>query len=159
MPHFRSLPFLLLLITSGLFPTLAHDNAPALAHSSSVEFTLKQTVELRAVYESDRPMDNAQITIYSPADPATPWQTGTTDEQGHFRFTPDQPGNWDVKVRQAGHGTLITIPIDTEGEVVTAVAETGGATYSPLQKTMMAIAILWGFIGTALFFTRKPADT
>ncbi|MEA5419147.1 carboxypeptidase-like regulatory domain-containing protein [Spirulina sp. CCNP1310] len=149
---------LLLLFTGGLMPVLAHDPSPALAHSSSVEFNIQQTVELRAVFEGDRPMDNAQVTIYSPADPATPWQTGTTDEQGHFRFTPDQPGNWDVKVRQAGHGTLITIPIDTEGEAVTTVAEAGVATHSPLQKTMMAIATVWGFIGTALFFTRKPTD-
>jgi len=158
MPPSRALPLFLLFLTSGLLPTLARDNSPALAHSSSVDFRIKQTVEFRAVYEGDRPMDNAQVTIYSPTDPAAPWQTGTTDEQGRFSFSPDQPGNWDVKVRQAGHGTLVTIPIDTEGEVVTAVAETGEATYSPLQKTMMAIATIWGFIGTALFFTRKPTD-
>lgn len=154
----RSLPLFFLLITSGLLPTLAHDNSSALAHSSSVEFTVQPTVQLRAVYESDRPMDNAQVNIYSPADPANPWQTGTTDDQGYFSFSPDQPGNWDVKVRQAGHGNLITIPIDTEAEVVTMVADAGAAVYSPLQKTMMAIATVWGFIGTALFFTRKPAD-
>ncbi len=158
MPPSRALPLFLLFIASGLLPALAHDPPQALAHSSSVEFTIQPTVELRAVYESDRPMDNAQVTIYSPEDPATPWQTGTTDAQGYFSFSPDQPGNWDVKVRQAGHGNLITIPIDTEGEVVTMVAEAGVAVYSPLQKTMMAIATVWGFIGTALFFTRKPAD-
>lgn len=159
MPRSKSLPLLLILFSGGFLSVLARDNSPALAHSSSVEFTIQQTVELRAVYEGDIPMDNAQFTIYSPEDPATPWQSGTADEQGRFSFSPDQPGNWDVKVRQAGHGNLITIPIDHEGEVVTMVAEGGGAAYSPLQKTMMAIATVWGFVGTALFFTRKTTDS
>ena len=42
-----------------------------------------------------------------------PWHKGFTDEQGKFTFIPDydNQGNWSIKVRSAGHGSLINIPI------------------------------------------------
>lgn len=134
--------------------------APAIAHSSSLEFSLRQSVEITATYDSGDPMNEAQVSIYAPDDPETPWQTGLTDDQGRFQFAPDQAGPWDVKVRKAGHGTLMTIPINTTTTTeVSAVSPNAPAlprSYSPAQKGMMAIAIVWGCVGTALFFTRKP---
>ncbi len=133
---------------------------PAIAHGSSVDFSLRQAVEITATYENGDPMDEAQVSIYAPDDPETPWQTGLTDGEGTFQFAPDQAGQWDVKVRKAGHGNLVTIPINattTEASVASvASVASGSSPYSPAQKGMMAIAIVWGCVGTALFFTRKP---
>lgn len=131
---------------------------PAIAHSSSVDFSLRQAVEITATYENGDPMDEAQVSIYAPDDPETPWQTGLTDDEGMFQFAPDQAGQWDVKVRKAGHGNLVTIPINTTTTAEASVASvaSGSSSYSPAQKGMMAIAIVWGCVGTALFFTRKP---
>ena len=124
------------------------------AHGARIEYTLSTAVELVATYDTGEPMAGGQVTIYAPDDPATPWLTGVCDDQGRFAFTPDpdKPGTWDVQVRQAGHGDIVHIPIG-EGEV--PVAGTGGNTV--LQIVLMSACVIWGFIGTALFFMRRRA--
>jgi nickel transport protein len=54
-------------------------------------------------------------------------------------------------VRQAGHGDMVHIPI---GE---GMATTGGTGYTPLQIVLMGACVAWGFVGTALFFSRRQA--
>jgi len=151
----------------------------AIAHGSTIQFRTTQAIEIQARYDSGTPMSEAQVTVYAPNDLATPWMQGVTDQEGRFTFTPDfeQPGHWDVKVRQAGHGDIVSIPI---GEVADATvvaedaatpaeaaatpeitadgvarAQWAGRDYTPLQKWTMAAAGIWGFVGTALFFTRR----
>lgn len=36
---------------------------------------------------------------------------------------------------------------------------TSASAHSPLQRWVMVACVVWGFIGTALFFTRKPRST
>ena len=96
-------------ITTALMAT------PALAHGSHIEYEVVKTeagptVQVSAAYDTQEPMVKAQGSIYSPANPQTPWLTGMTDGEGRFEFTPDRTGNWDIKVRQAGHGALVTLP-------------------------------------------------
>jgi len=123
------------------------------AHGAKIQYTINMAVEIRTAYDTGQPMDGGQVTIYAPDAPATPWLEGVCDEDGRFSFTPDplKPGVWDVQVRQAGHGDMIHIPI---GE---GMATTGGTGYSPLQIVLMGACVVWGFVGTALFFSRRPA--
>lgn len=145
----------------------------ALAHGSTIQFRTTQAIEIQAHYDGGTPMSEAQVAVYAPSDPTTPWMQGVTDEEGRFTFTPDleQPGYWDVKVRQAGHGSIASIPVGeaaetaiaaedaaaAPAEAATAVApaQWSGRDYTPLQKWTMAAAGIWGFVGTALFFTRR----
>jgi len=53
------------------------------------------------------------------------------------------------RVRHAGHGGIIHVPV---GE---ALAAAGGTPYSPLQLVLMAACVIWGLVGTALFFARR----
>ncbi|MGD2183889.1 carboxypeptidase-like regulatory domain-containing protein [Lusitaniella coriacea] len=151
------LPLLLLSSFSG--------SREAFAHSSTIKYRQTQAIEIQANYEQNVPMVNAQVTIYAPNNPSTPWQQGITDEQGRYTFIPDrtQTGSWEVKVRQAGHGSILTIPVEetaTATTVPTAQSFVGGSNevYTPLQKTVMAMAGIWGCVGTALFFSRKKID-
>lgn len=127
--------------------------APAvvLAHGAHVTYNVATTVDLEAQYDSGEPMDGAQVTVYAPDNPSTPWLTGTCDEEGRFSFTPDPslPGTWDVQVRQAGHGDMIHIIIGEEGNA------DGGGTYTPLQIVIMSACVVWGLAGTALYFSRR----
>jgi nickel transport protein len=127
------------------------------AHGVKISYEATQALEIQANYDSGEPMANAQVTIYAP-NRSEPWLKGSTDAQGRFTFTPDatQSGNWEVKVRRAGHGDILNIPV---GQQATSVSGSGsGQTgYTPLQTTMMAAAVIWGFIGTALFFSRRKA--
>lgn len=154
-----------------LFLPVISWSAKASAHGTEIQYQKVQAIQIDAVYAGGQPMGNAQVTVYAPDNPSTPWKTGTTDKQGQFTFIPDasQPGNWEVKVRQAGHGNIITIPV---GEKTTALAagiqdategsdgrswfdreDSVGETL--LEKALLAAAGAWGFFGTALFFARR----
>ncbi|MDR9402477.1 MAG: carboxypeptidase regulatory-like domain-containing protein [Halothece sp. Uz-M2-17] len=138
---------------------------PVLAHGAAIEHRKTSAIEIRATYDSGKPMANAQVTVYAPNDPTTPWLKGTTREDGTFIFVPDSDlsGNWDVKVRQSGHGDLVSIPLEktsanTTSDQVQASNTWQGGNYTPLQKAIMAALGIWGFIGTALFFTRNQSE-
>lgn len=131
----------------------------AIAHGVTLEYQMTQALEIQAAYDSGEPMAEAQVTVYAPAAPATPWLQGTTDQQGRFVFVPDgtQPGTWEVKVRQAGHGDIVSIPIQagTDQLAFRTTASETTAGYTPLQKGLMGAAVIWGFVGTALFFAKR----
>ena len=124
------------------------------AHGARITYTVDLTVNLVAEFDSGEPMANAQVTVYSPADPATPWLTGETDEAGRFSFVPDTVpvGTWDVQVRTAGHGDIVHIPL---GEGAALSGTTG---YSASQIVLMAGCVIWGFVGTALYFSRGKSS-
>ena len=125
--------------------------ATASAHGAKIEYTISVAVEIRAAYDTGEPMAGGQVTVYAPDNPSTPWLTGVCDEEGRFVFTPDpsKPGIWDVQVRQSGHGDMAHIPI---GEDMAMAGTTG---YTALQIVLMGVCVVWGFVGTALFFSRR----
>jgi nickel transport protein len=123
----------------------------AYAHGAKIEYRLLQTVEITALYDTGEPIQGGQVTVYAPSDPATPYLTGTTDEQGRFSFTPDPEilGTWDVQVRQAGHGDIVHIPLGDRQ------ATRGGTGFTTLQIVVMGACVLWGLSGTALYFSKR----
>ncbi len=174
---------------------------PVLAHGVELEHRRVSSIELEARFETGEPMAQAQVLVYAPNNPTEAWQQGTTDDQGRFSFVPDETlsGNWEVMVRQAGHGAIATIlvtatPVTESPETgipgtETPVAETsnpgseaadptvpnppGGdlepgeeadpsgnslispsTRLSPVQRSITIGSVIWGFIGTALFFAR-----
>ncbi|MEL6128577.1 MAG: carboxypeptidase-like regulatory domain-containing protein [Cyanobacteria bacterium J06627_3] len=112
--------------------------------------TVTQNFSIEANYSSGEPMAMAQVAVYSPENPDQPWTTGQTNQEGEFEFSPDTAGNWDVVIRQAGHGTTVSVPVDMAQAQSGAASESG----SPLQRWASAGAALWGLVGTALFFSR-----
>lgn len=154
MKNILSLTLLTLLaITGGI--------SPGMAHGVKINSRSSQAIEIEAMYDSGEPMSNGQVTIYAPDEPSTPWLEGTTDDRGRFLFMPDleKSGNWEVKVRQAGHGNLISIAIeesaDSNNSVI--VSHNSGSNYSPIQTTVMIASIIWGCVGTALYFSQKKS--
>lgn len=124
------------------------------AHGVKIEYTSSMAIEIVAKYDSGEPMSGAQVVVYAPDDPSTPWLTGVCDDEGRFTFTPDssKPGTWDVQVRQAGHGDIVHIPV---GEDMVVSGGTGG--YSVIQIVLMAACVIWGGVGMALYFSRRRA--
>ena len=124
---------------------------PAWSHGAIA--TVTRTFSIEARYSSGEPMALAQVVVYSPENPEEPWSTGQTNEAGEFVFNPDTTGNWDVVIRQAGHGTSVSVPVETTQAESTAVASSEPSP-SPVQRWASAGAALWGLVGTALFFSR-----
>ncbi len=170
-------PLVLLLAGWGGLVTVA----PALAHGAKIDYQPINGIEIQARYDSGEPMSAAQVNVYAPDNPSEPWQTGTTDAEGRFVFTPDpsRPGNWEVMVRQAGHGDVLAIPVGEPSSAVdsgsgfSAAAGTTGSAGVPGDTNPSAgranageprtagvplwvsmAAVVWGFVGTALFFAR-----
>lgn len=143
--------------------TLVAVPAKAFAHGANIEYRETSAITIEAKYDDGKPMANAQVVVYAPSDRATPWLKGTTDEAGNFTFVPDTDaknlGDWDIKVRQSGHGDITSIPItgDAENTADTRLSSDGGG-YTSAQKVVMAAAGIWGFVGTALFFARSKSS-
>ena len=140
---------------------------PLLAHGAKIEYGNTNAIIIRATYDDGTPMKQAQAVVYAPNAPTVPWMKGITDHKGQFTFIPDPSisGNWDVKVRQSGHGSIVSIPIQkgliaskNKPEVAGVKLLTNNSDLTFLQKIIMAAAGVWGFLGTALFFSRKPVN-
>lgn len=148
----------------------------AFGHGVAIEYQATEAISIQAKYDNGKPMSNAQVAVYSPENPSEAWQTGVTDDEGKFAFVPenDISGNWTVKVRSAGHGNVINIPLQSQNtetenstqqeisastnnmeEKTSSVTPSATGELSPSQKILMAITGSWGFIGTALFFSRQ----
>ena len=145
------------LLLVGLAAALwVYSAAPTQAHGAKIE-VFPQAVEIIATFDTGEPMDNAQVAVYAPDTPDAPWQTGQTDSEGRFSFTPDAGiagGLWEVTVRKAGHGQTTSFSL---GEAVDSRAASAqlAIAQSAVQKWFSMAAIIWGFVGTALFFSRK----
>lgn len=169
--------------------------ATAYAHGVVIIYTLKAdgVVELFAEFDTGEPMAEAQVTIYAPDDPLTPWLTDTADAEGRYRFVidPELLGTWDVQYRKAGHGDIIHFqlepgmidaalvthppgkftsatappnpekkPANTGTSVEPSSVSSGGNTaasggFSSIQIILMSASVIWGFVGTALYFSSK----
>lgn len=163
----------LIMATTGLIY-----QSKAFGHGVAIEYQATEAISIQAKYDSGKPMSNAQVVVYSPENPSEPWQTGVTDKEGKFVFVPDNgiSGNWSVKVRSAGHGSVINIPLrspsteidnntqkemsenpNNREEKISSAPPTARGELSTSQKILMAITGSWGFIGTAFFFSRQPS--
>ena len=135
------------------------------AHGAMIDVSQTTGVVIQAGYDTGQPMSEAQVTVYAPDNPATPWKTGQTDADGRFSFVPDPaiPGTWAIQARQAGHGAMGHIRIDSPRDApsepsshVLSHPETrlpSGVT--PWQRALMIGSVVWGCVGTALFFSRR----
>lgn len=129
---------------------------PATAHGVEVSYQETAAVELLAIYAGGTPMAEAQVTVYAPDAPTQPWLQGQTDDRGRFAFVPDRtrPGDWQVRVRHAGHGKFMTIPVTPENKHAASSGVSRSGSYKPLQKFAMGSLGVWGAVGTALYFSR-----
>ena len=138
----------LLLVAALLLTAL-----PVLGHGARVIWEIQgDSVHISAAFDDGMPMDQAQVTVFSGAAPSVPYTSGLTDENGEFTFLPDleQSLAWDVQVRKAGHGDMVHFSLD--GSTDSRIDQ--GA-FTTLQIILMSACVVWGFIGTALFFASK----
>lgn len=139
----------------------------AYAHGALVEVN-PATVEIKAAFDTGEPMDNAQVRVYSPADLEMPVIVGETDSEGKFVFSPDTSlsaaeGRWEVMVRKAGHGQTTSFELgngvlQTTIDPYTDSLAASQSRFTP-QHWISVAAIIWGFVGTALYFKARAKPT
>lgn len=121
------------------------------AHGASIEVIENSSYNIYGTYADGLPMSGAQVTIFAPDDEKTAYITDFCDQEGLYSFTPDPSisGKWYVQIRQSGHGA--NIYIDTESNST----ESSSNSFSIVQIIVMVGSVVWGCIGTALYFKRK----
>ena len=132
--------------------------APVFGHGARLTWESRgDSIRVSASFDNGQPLDGAQVTVFSGAAPSVPHTVGVTDENGKFSFLPDweESLNWDVQVRKAGHGDIVHISLTEDS---TADDEYGR--FTTLQIVLMSVCVVWGFVGTAFFFSsrRKAHD-
>lgn len=130
----------------------------ALSHAVILDVREARAIAVDARYDTGQPMVDAQVSVFSPENPQQPWLSGLTDGRGQFVFIPGTTqGRWTIQTRQAGHGSMAYI--DLPADAATASLVTGSSLaqsgISPIQRAVMAVSIVWGLVGTALYFRRK----
>lgn len=146
-PSVATALLLVALLTAGSAATVS-------AHGANIEYRTHTSVEIVATYDNGDPMSGAQVAVYAPDDLETARMTGLCDDEGRFAFEPDAdlPGTWDVQIRQAGHGDVVSIPV---GDAI--AGGSGTTTFTPLQIALMAACVIWGSAGTILYFKAEQA--
>lgn len=129
---------------------------PALAHGAFVDVVPVEAIDVAARYDTGEVMAGAQVSVFAPDNPATPWLTGLTDARGRFVFAPDdRPGRWAIQVRQAGHGAMGYVEVGAAGAESVILTSSAGTGTTLAQRLLMVACVLWGCVGTALWFRRS----
>jgi len=124
------------------------------SHGTKYEILPVQSIQIRALFESGEVMAGARVLVFRPEETVAS-DTLLTDQEGVFSFTPHKAGIWVFQVRQKdGHGMRINLPV-TEDLLPDRSAQNAGP--DVVQKSIMALCVLWGLIGTALFFKRRKS--
>jgi nickel transport protein len=122
---------------------------PLFAHGTKYEIIPEKAIGIKAMYDTGEPMANAKVLIFAP-DETKVTQTTESDSNGVFYLTPDRAGTWTMQVRdRGGHGMRINLPVDESMRPGTA-QKSSGMTF--IQKVIAALCVVWGCIGTALYF-------
>ena len=128
------------------------------AHGNRYEVLQMGIVGVKAFFNTGEPMAGARVLIFSPNTSVVYYKT-ETDKNGVVTFCPDKSGLWSLMIKDnTGHGMKINLEID---DTMSISRNQNNYVQKPtafFQKIIMVICVLWGFIGTALFFRSKKGS-
>jgi nickel transport protein len=90
-------------------------SCPAYAHGAGYRRSDKKSLSLEFFYSTGETMSYLETKVFSPRDEKFAFQSGRTDEDGRFAFTPNAPGLWRLLVRD-GEGHLAEAEVDVTPE-------------------------------------------
>lgn len=140
----KSLLVIILFLVSGFF---------LYGHGTRYEIITGEIVGVKAMFDDGTPMAKAPVLVFPPGESEASLRL-MTDKQGIVCFYAETPGTWILQVRDSGgHGMRINY--EAHAGDTSSGESAGGGDFSPVQKWIMGIAVLWGFVGTALYFKQR----
>jgi len=112
---------------------------------------VQPAVIVYATYAGVEPVTDADVTIFSPQNAESPFQTGITDVRGVFAFVPSEPGDWRIVDDGFGHRFDQTIAVDWQSAPVNEHGG-GGATWA---NAILGVSIIFGFTGILLWLKSR----
>jgi nickel transport protein len=91
--------------------------APASAHGTGYRLSDRRPLSLEFYYSTGETMSYLEAKVFSPKDEKFAFQSGRTDEDGRFAFTPNVSGEWRIVVKdEEGHlaEAKVQVPPDHE---------------------------------------------
>ena len=117
-------------------------------------------VVITALYDTGEGMCYAKVNVMAP-EVQLPFQSGRTDKNGRFSFSPDIPGDWKVVVDdEMGHRLEMKVPVDKSLAVSpTHQTETVGRhSQCKYQRAFMGICIIFGVLGLVFWWKGKKGE-
>ena len=130
-----------------------------LAHGVHGRTSFKEAAVVSIEYDDGEPVSYAAVKVYSP-ESQIPFQTGRTDKNGRFIFSPDEEGEWKVVVNdEMGHQIIFKPNIDVDLILIEHTSRTRAIekqqTFSRFQSIVTGIALLLGSFGLITLFIDK----
>jgi nickel transport protein len=137
----------------------------ALAHGTGYRQSDKESISLEFYYSTGETMSYLDTKVFSPKDEKFAFQSGRTDEDGRFAFTPNTSGRWLVVVKdEEGHLAEAKIDVtedflDASGKVDAIVEKTAMPEGMDLAvRSALGVSLLFNIAAlTSLVRRRKPA--
>jgi nickel transport protein len=107
-------------------------------------------IRVKAEYDDGEPMSFAEVQVTAPENGGV-FQTGHTDRNGSFMFSPDQPGKWRIAIGDGmGHRLVRGRQIDSEKEPAGDTASSRQAVSPSLTRSegiVVGLSIIFGLSG------------
>ena len=128
---------------------------PSTLQAHGVRCKITKSLGIQVYFDSGSLVTEAEVKIYAPGNRKTPFLKCKTNLRGEAFFTPNKVGLWIIVVKDSsGHGLRKDIEVNSN-----MITSSKNSSLDWTRKIIMAICVVWGFIGTALFFVaRKKRD-
>lgn len=125
----------------------------AVAHDLELRVqAARPAVVVYATYGTTEPTTDADVSVFAPGAPSSPYQTGFTDLHGAFAFVPAEAGAWRVVIDDGyGHRAEQEIAVDWDK----ADEPSAGGGRSPLDKAILGVSVIFGITGLLLWRSRS----
>ena len=118
--------------------------------------TVKDGIGIQAFYDNGSPLAYVDVTVFSPAQAETEFQSGVADKNGVFMFKPDMDGTWTIVFDDGlGHGLREEIDIQA-GQTV---EQTPSGVIPRWQKVLVGVSLIFGITGFLYGVTIKRQTT
>lgn len=117
-----------------------------------------RAIAVKAFFADGEPLAYTEYAVFSPNDPKIPYQKGRTDRVGYLAFVPDAPGNWHVKITEAGgHGLELDVPANAPDKAAAADPASGGiASWAFVARPLVGVVLIAGlFIALVKIYRRR----
>jgi nickel transport protein len=154
-------------VLAGLIVMIGFFVAPksVLAHGTGYRQSDKRSISLEFSYSTGETMSYLDTKVFSPQDEKFAFQSGRTDEDGRFAFTPNVSGQWRVVVKdEEGHLAEAKIDItqdflDASSEVDAIVEKTavpGGM--DGVVRSVLGVSLLFNIAALTSFVRRRKSS-
>lgn len=128
--------------------------APSPLYAHGIKYSLSSGgIGVHAFFDNDKPAGGLFVYVFAPGS-SEKFQTGKTDLNGRFIFSPDRDGDWEVLIfDQMGHRLEVAVHVDEAMSLKTdPAAERSTRSLAKYEKALIGIGIIFGVSG--LFFWR-----